>query len=85
MGCEYFLLSAFSEMSFIGSSIVVAGLIVVAVWLFSFIITVSIRLLYSCVIVVPDVVSRFAAVEAEVFLLLSFLLLTGNTVYETSI
>ena len=75
----------FSGMSFIGSSIVVTGLIVAAVWLFSLVVTVSIRLPYSCVVAVPDVVSGFAAAEAEVFLLSSFLLLAGNAACETGI
>ena len=92
MGCEYSLLSTFSGMSFffsgmsfIGSGVVIAELIVVAVWLFSLVVTVSIRLPSSCVVAVPSIVSGFAAVEAEVFLLSSFLLLAGNVVCETSI
>ena len=92
MGCGYSLLSAFSGTSFffsgtsfIGSGIVVAGLIVAAVWLFSLVVAVSIRLPSSCVVAVPDVVSRFAVAEAEVFLLSSFLLLTGNAACETGV
>ena len=75
----------FSGMSFIGSDIVAAGLIVAVVWLFSLVITVSIKLPSSCVVAVSDVVSGFAAVETVVFLLSSFLLLAGNAVCETGI
>ena len=75
----------FSGMSFIGIGIVAAGLIVAVVWLFSLVVAVSIRLLSSCVVAVPDIVSGFAAVEAEVFLLSSFLLLAGNVACETGI
>ena len=75
----------FSGMSFIGSDVVAAELIVAAVWLFFLIVTVSIGLPSSCVVAVPGVVSRFAAAEAEVFLLSSFLLLAGNVVCETGI
>ena len=92
MGCGYSLLSAFSGMSFffsgmsfIGSNIVAAELIIVIVWLFSLVVAVSIRLSSSCVVAVPGIVSRFAAAEAEVFLLSLFLLLAGNAACETSI
>ena len=75
----------FSGMSFISSSIVAAGLIVTVVLLFFLVVTVFIRLPSSCIVAVPDVVSRFAAVEAEVFLLSSFFFLAGDMAGETSI
>ena len=86
MGYGYSLLSTFSEMSFFfsGMSFIGSGVVVV-VWLFFLVVTVSIRLPSSCVVAVPGVVSGFAAVEAEVFLLLSFLLLIDNMMCETGI